>query len=95
MLRSGLLAERQIIFRRRIDIQTAVPNAANNSDNRQPFHVRLSRVAKRDPFPKRVFVWPIFFRQRIIDDHHERRIGVVGSRLKKRPRSKRGFQHSK
>ena len=73
----GALGQRQIIFRRWIEIETAVANASNNSNNRQPFRIRLPRVAEGDSLSERVFVRPIFFCERVVNNHHARRVDIV------------------
>src|SRR5262249_58733640 len=71
------LSEREIKFRLRIEVQTLVSDAPDNSDYGQPLRI-FSRIIEGDAFSQIVLIRPIFFCERIIDNDDAGSVGVVG-----------------
>ena len=72
-----VLGQRKVVLRLRINIETPVSDASNDSNNRQPLRIRFPRIAKRDSLSERVCVRPIFFCKRVVNNHNAGSVDVV------------------
>ena len=52
-------------------------HVADDADYGDPFHVRLARITKADPFADRVLVRKPFLREGIVDDRDARAIELI------------------
>ena len=68
---------RQVKLRRRIELESAMPYVAHNTDNRHPFRVWSARIIRCDPPADRVLIRKPFARERLVDDNRTRRVAAI------------------